>query len=239
VILYPAIDLLHGKCVRLTRGDFNQVIVYSDDPAATASEFAQAGASWIHVVDLDGARTGAPGNLESVRSITRTAGIKVQLGGGIRDAASVQRMLDAGVERCVIGTAALNAGVIEDVARSHAHAVAVGLDIDAGTVRVSGWTEDSGIKAEDLLGRLGSAGLRRVIVTDISRDGTLSGPNTELLRRTAGSGFSVIASGGIAWLEDLRLLAEEIPQLDGIIVGKAIYEKRFSVAEGVALLRDR
>ena len=237
--LYPAIDLLDGQCVRLTRGDFKRVTVYSDDPVRVAEKFAQAGARWVHVVDLNGARTGVPANLPLVRQIASVAGLRVQMGGGVRDADAAERMLANGISRCVIGTAALNSALLQELGRRFGDHVAVGMDVDAGTVRVEGWTEDSGVEIDAFLGRLREAKVVHLVVTDISRDGMLSGPNATLLRRVIGPDFRVVASGGISSLEDLRRLAIEAPELEGVIAGKAIYEKRLAVADAVALLQGQ
>ena len=234
--LYPAIDLLDGRCVRLRQGDFRQVTAYSDDPLEVARDFARDGAAWIHVVDLNGARTGVQSNLPLVRDLARMPGIRLQLGGGLRDAAAIGRALDYGVSRCVVGTAALDPVLLRQIAEQFAGRVAVGVDVAGGTVRVSGWTEDSGIGIETFLHELQEASVAHVILTDISRDGMLSGPNISLLARATGLGFGVIASGGVSSLEDLESLAAGLPELEGVIVGKALYEGRFTVKEALAVL---
>ncbi|HEV8132570.1 MAG TPA: 1-(5-phosphoribosyl)-5-[(5-phosphoribosylamino)methylideneamino]imidazole-4-carboxamide isomerase [Acidobacteriota bacterium] len=235
--LYPSIDLLGGKCVRLERGNFERVTVYSDRPAEIASEFARQGARWIHVVDLDGARTGVQSNLDCVREIAKTAGVQLQMGGGLRTAAAIKEVLQGGVARCVVGTAALDPKLLRELGREFAEKLAVGLDVEGGTIRVAGWTRDSGIRVEELLRELREASLRYVVVTDISRDGMLTGPNILLLKQAVSEGFRVIASGGVSSLADLELLAEKLPKLEGVIVGKAIYEKIFTVKEAIERLK--
>ncbi|HEY3131146.1 MAG TPA: 1-(5-phosphoribosyl)-5-[(5-phosphoribosylamino)methylideneamino]imidazole-4-carboxamide isomerase [Acidobacteriota bacterium] len=236
--LYPAIDLLGGKCVRLTRGDFKQVTVYSDDPLQTASEFAAAGARWLHVVDLDGARSGLQANLALVQQIAKIPGIKLQMGGGLRTGASVRKALQWGVSRCVLGTAALDRELLGKLGDEFGDKLAVGVDVEGGTVRVSGWTRDSGVTVEDFLAAMKEVSLRYVMVTDIVRDGTLAGPNVSLLKDVVKRGFQVLASGGVSSLADLELLAKELPQLEGVIVGKAIYEKIFTVSEALQCLKS-
>ena len=234
--LYPAIDLLDGKCVRLRKGDFREVTVYSEQPVQIAREFAEAGARWIHVVDLNGARTGVQVNLPIVREIAAVAGVKIQMGGGLRAADSLRKAFRYGAARCVVGTAALDPDLLREWGTEFGERLAVAMDVAAGSVRVAGWTEDSGLTVPSFLETLRQAGLKRVIVTDISRDGMLSGPNVALLNDVLKSGLSVIASGGISPSEDLSLLAAELPQLDGVIVGKAIYEGKISVADAIQAL---
>lgn len=235
--LYPAIDLLGGKCVRLTRGDFKQVTVYSDDPLKTASEFVEAGVRWLHVVDLDGARSGLQANLALVQQIAKIPGIKLQMGGGLRTGVSVRKALQQGVSRCVLGTAALDRELLAKLGDEFGDKLAVGVDVEGGTVRVSGWTRDSGVTVEDFLTAMREVSLRYVMVTDISRDGTLAGPNVGLLKEVVKKGFQVLASGGVSSLADLELLVKELPQLEGVIVGKAIYEKIFTVGEALQRLK--
>ncbi len=236
VILYPAIDLRGGKCVRLRLGDFSQETVYGEDPVAVAKHFIAQGATWIHVVDLDGARSGRPEQLDIVRQIA-ALGTPVQMGGGIRSAASLDRALEAGVARVVVGSALVKDEAFAAWALSeHSERVAAGIDARDGLVAVSGWEEASSIRATELAHRLTEQGCRWIVFTDIARDGTLQGPNIPALEEMiAASSVSVIASGGVATLGDLEVLST-LP-IDGVIVGKAIYEGQFSVAEGVAKLR--
>jgi len=238
--LFPAIDLRGGRCVRLHQGDYGQETVYGDDPVAQAVAFAEAGAGWIHVVDLDAARSGVAENRAVVAAIAEAVDVPVQTGGGIRsvDAASV--LFDAGVERVVIGTAALkDPDLVRTLTRDHR--VAVGLDAKSGEVATDGWLVGSGRTVLDVARSFADAGVDAFVVTDISRDGTLEGPDivglTEVLGATA---VDVIASGGVGTHDDLRDLAAvevEGRRLAGVIAGKAIYEGHVDVAEAVALLR--
>ena len=237
--LFPAIDLRDGRCVRLHQGDYRQETVYGDDPVAQAVTFAAAGAGWIHVVDLDAARTGVPENRAVVAAIAEAVDVPVQTGGGVRDRAAAEALFDAGVERVVIGTAALtDPDFVRDLAREHR--VAVGLDAKAGEVATDGWLVGSGRTVLDVARSFADAGVDAFVVTDISRDGTLEGPDLVGLRDVVeATPVGVIASGGVGTLDDLRALVAieaEGRRLAGAITGKAIYEGRFTVEEGVAVL---
>lgn len=234
--LYPAIDLRHGRCVRLFQGDFDQETVYGDDPVAVAKGYARAGARWVHVVDLDASR-GDGSNRDLVVRVAKEAGIPVETGGGVRDGS----LLDEGVQRIVLGSVAADEPdrAIE-LARRYPGRVAMGLDHWAGEVRTRGWEQGSGKQLHGLVARLGNDDVAAFIVTDISRDGALQGPDLDgyaaLLRETA---VPVIASGGVGSLDDLRQLAaieHDGRRLAGVIVGKALYEGRFSVDEALAVL---
>jgi len=236
--LYPAIDLRAGACVRLVQGDYARERVYGGDPLAVAKEFESDGASWIHVVDLDAARTGRPENRAVVAAIAGAVAIPVQAGGGIRDEFSAESLLGAGVARIVLGTAALeDPGLLRRVAHRHPGRVAVGLDARHGEVAVRGWTEGSGRALADVLAEVEDAPLGAVVVTDISRDGMLGGPDLDGLAAVlAATRHPVVASGGVGTLDDLRALAlvhAEGRSLAGAIVGMAIHEGLFSVREAV------
>ena len=238
--LYPAIDLRGGRCVRLVEGDFQRETVYGDDPVAVARSFADAGARWIHVVDLDAALTGEGINRPVVSRIAgavASAGVRVQSGGGVRSLADADELIGAGVARVVIGTAAVeNPDLVAEVARRWPGAVAVGLDHRAGEVRLRGWTEGAGRRVGDLVPRAVEAGASAVIVTDISRDGRLVGPDLDgLSALIAETGAPVIASGGVGSLADVEALAA-VEGLSGVIAGKAIYEGRLNVREALACL---
>jgi len=242
IALYPAIDLRAGRCVRLREGDYDQETVYDDDPVAVADGFAAAGARWIHVVDLDAARSGEPVNRGVVAAIAAAVaarGVQVQSGGGVRTESAAAALADAGVARVVIGTAALEdpALVRRIAARQPA---AVGLDGRSGALAVRGWLESAGTSVLDVLPRFEDAGVAALVVTEISRDGTLAGPDLDGLRAVvARTRVPVIASGGVASLDDLRAIAElEVDGrgVAGAITGKAIYEGRFTVAEALAAL---
>jgi phosphoribosylformimino-5-aminoimidazole carboxamide ribotide isomerase len=237
--LFPAIDLREGKCVRLAEGDFARQRVYWDDPVEVARGFLAAGARWTHVVDLDAARTGDPVNRDVVLAIAGIPGLKVQSGGGVRSLQDAAALLDGGVDRVVLGTAAVESpALVGDVARRWPGRVAVGLDHRDGEVRLRGWVEGGGRRVAELVPEAVAAGASAVIVTDIGRDGMLVGPDVVglagLLELT---GAPLIASGGVARLEDLRTLASVRSAgkgLAGAIVGKALYEGRFDVAEALA-----
>jgi phosphoribosylformimino-5-aminoimidazole carboxamide ribotide isomerase len=234
--LYPAIDLRDGRCVRLYQGNYDQETVYNDDPVAQAQAFAAAGCRWVHVVDLDAARTGVPTNRDAVAAIAAGVDIPVQTGGGIRSDDAAQAVFDAGVARVVVGTAALDD---PDFVRRLASrmAVAVGLDVRGREVAVRGWEEGSGRDIVDVLAEFVDAGVAAVIVTQIARDGTLDGPDLEGLSLVlASTPLDVIASGGVGTLDDLRALgALEVDgrRLAGVIVGRALYEGRFTLGDAL------
>ncbi|MFZ4720491.1 MAG: 1-(5-phosphoribosyl)-5-[(5-phosphoribosylamino)methylideneamino]imidazole-4-carboxamide isomerase [Ilumatobacteraceae bacterium] len=230
--LYPAIDLRDGKVVRLLQGDYDQQTTYGDDPVAVASSFADAGARWIHVVDLDAARSGSPVNRPVVAAIAAAlAGrASVQTGGGVRSVADAQVLADAGVARVVMGSAAVQDPSLVAEA-SKVVPVAVGLDHRSGEVAVHGWTEGSGVQLADALGWFPTAAA--FVITDIARDGMLTGPDVEgLAVAAAATSISVIASGGVSSLADIAAL-RAVPGIGGIITGKAVYEGRFTVAEAL------
>ena len=240
--LYPAIDLRGGRCVRLHQGDYGRETVYGDDPVAQALAFAEAGAGWIHVVDLDAARSGVAENRDVVAAIARAVDVPVQTGGGVRSIEAAHALFAAGVERVVIGTAALKD---PDLVRALAvdNRVAVGLDAKSGEVATDGWLVGSGRSVLDVARSFADAGVDAFVVTDISRDGTLEGPDlvglTEVLGATP---VDVIASGGVGRMSDLDALAAiEVDgrRLAGVIAGKAIYEGHVDVAAAVAALGGR
>jgi phosphoribosylformimino-5-aminoimidazole carboxamide ribotide isomerase len=234
-LLYPSIDLRGGHVVRLRQGDYAAETVYGDDGVAVATSFAEQGATWIHVVDLDAARTGEATNRDIVAAIVAAVSGRaaVQTGGGVRAVDDAKALADAGVTRVVMGSAAVrDPALVDDVAA--VVAVAVGLDHRAGDIAVHGWTEASGVQLADALGRFPSAAA--FVITDIERDGLLSGPDLAgLAAAVAATDVPVIASGGVATLDDVRALAA-IDGLHGIITGRALYEGRFTVAEAVGEL---
>jgi len=238
VILYPAIDLKEGRCVRLVRGAMSEATVFNDDPAAQARLFAAAGCRWLHVVDLDGAFAGAPRNRASIEAILAAVAIPVQLGGGIRDLATLEAWLGKGVERAILGTAALrNPALVKEACRLFPGRVAVGIDARGGRVAVEGWAETSDITALDLALRFEDAGVAAIIFTDIERDGMMQGGNIEqtaaLARRLE---TPVIASGGISTLAELRMLkAHEDDGVAGAILGRALYDGRIDLAAALAI----
>jgi len=239
--LYPAIDLLEGRCVRLYQGDYGRSTVYGEEPVAQALAFQAEGAPWVHVVDLDAARTGEPRNRDLVAAIAGALDVPVQTGGGVRSVEAAEALFAAGVSRVVLGTAALeDPALVRRLAA--AHPVAVGLDARGTEVAVRGWLEGSGADVVDLAVAFGDAGVDALVVTEIGRDGTLAGPDLEGLSRVlAASSIPVIASGGIGTLDDVRALAAlsvEGRTLAGAITGRAVYEGAFTVAEAVAATRD-
>jgi phosphoribosylformimino-5-aminoimidazole carboxamide ribotide isomerase len=245
VDLYPAIDLQGGRCVQLAQGDFARARDYGDDPVAVARSFVERGARWIHMVDLDAARTGEPLNRHLIAAVAAAVPVPVQAGGGVRSAEAADALLDAGVRRVVIGTAAFTVpGLVAEVAGRHPGAVAVGLDHrrTAGgrrEVAVAGWQEGSGVELMEAVDGLARAGARAVVVTDIGRDGMLGGADLEGMREVlagAPPDIDVIASGGVAAVADVIALAGLEAggrRLAGVIVGTAIYEGRLGVEEGV------
>jgi phosphoribosylformimino-5-aminoimidazole carboxamide ribotide isomerase len=236
VIIYPAIDLLGGRAVRLSQGDYTRVTVYNEDPVAQARSFAEQGAEWLHVVDLDGARDGVPGNLAVVERIVAEVGLPVQTGGGIRTHQTMQRLLDAGVSRMVLGTklATDREFVVEAVAR-FGPAVTAGIDARDGMVAIEGWREGTATPASELVRELTGLGIRHLVYTDISRDGMQTGVNVDAYEAIAeDAGFPVIASGGISSLEDLAALAALGPDvIEGAITGRALYEGAFRLKHAI------
>ncbi|HEY6533589.1 MAG TPA: 1-(5-phosphoribosyl)-5-[(5-phosphoribosylamino)methylideneamino]imidazole-4-carboxamide isomerase [Acidimicrobiales bacterium] len=235
--LYPAIDLRDGRAVRLYQGDYDRETVYNDDPVAQAEAFAAAGAEWIHVVDLDAARTGRPENRATIAAIAAAVDVPVQTGGGVRDEASAEALFTAGVHRVVIGTAALEQPAL--VGRLAARfPVAVGLDARGREVAVRGWEKGSGRDLLDVAAEFADVGVQALIVTEIGRDGTLAGPDLEGLSEVLdASQVPVIASGGVGALDDLRRLAElrsSDRTLAGAIVGRALYEGAFTLSQALA-----
>lgn len=240
MILYPAIDIRGGQAVRLTKGDYERETAYDADPVEAARRWAGGGAEFLHVVDLDGAREGAPRNLDAVRQIATTVNCPIQVGGGLRDAESVGAVLDAGAERVVIGTAALrDPGFLGEMLERHGERVVVSVDARGGRVALAGWTEASGEGVVEVVAALGERGVARFLCTSIEVDGTMEGPALEQLGEIAGATEAkVIASGGVGDLSDLEALAREAPaNVEGAIVGRALYERRFTVAEGISALR--
>lgn len=241
MILFPAIDLKDGACVRLKLGLMDQATVFNDNPGAQAKSFADAGAQWIHVVDLNGAFAGRPVNADAVKSILAAVPVPVQLGGGIRDLATIEAWLDAGIARVILGTIALrDPDLVKQACRRFPGQVAVGIDAKGGRVAVEGWAETSDLTVLDLALKFEDAGVSAIIYTDIDRDGVLTGPNTEATAALARAiSTPVIASGGVSSLDDLRALkAVESSGIAGVISGRAIYDGRIDVAQAIKLLAE-
>jgi phosphoribosylformimino-5-aminoimidazole carboxamide ribotide isomerase len=239
--LYPAIDLKDGACVRLKRGDMDEATVYGTDPAKQAEAFQQAGSRWLHVVDLNGAFAGRPVNHEAVQAILAAASIPVQLGGGIRDLAGIDTWLQAGVARVILGSAAVkNPILVHQACKSFPGRIAVGIDARDGFVATEGWAETSTLPAQDLARRFEDVGVSAIIYTDIARDGMLSGLNLEQTVALSNALTTpVIASGGVGSLDDLRALrsaAADAPGIEGVIIGRALYDGRIGIGSALDIL---
>ena len=236
MLIIPAIDLIEGQCVRLSQGDYDQKVVYGADPVLVAREFEAQGATWLHVVDLDGAKEGSPVNLEVVREIVRSTALKVEYGGGLRSVESVRLAMDCGIERAVVGSKiALDLKEAEKWFREFGDRIMASIDTKDGLVAVHGWEETAEIHGVELASQLQGIGCRRIMTTDIATDGMLRGPNVEWMKEMVDSvDISVIASGGVANLDDLKALIAT--GCEGAIVGKALYERRFSLSEALALV---
>ena len=240
MILFPAIDLKEGRCVRLIQGDMAQATGFSDHPADQAASFESQGFEWLHIVDLDGAFAGKPVNAEAVRAIVKRIKLPIQLGGGIRDIRTVEGWLEAGIRRVIIGTAAVkDPSFVREAARRFPGQVAVGIDARDGRVAVDGWASLSEMSAEELGLRFQDAGVAAIIYTDISRDGLLKGLNIESTLALANAlTIPVIASGGLASIEDIqRLTQPDCAVLEGAISGRALYDGRLDPTEALALIR--
>ena len=239
VIIFPAIDLKNGECVRLVRGDMAQATVFNDDPAAQARAFANHGFDHLHVVDLDGAFAGKPMNALAVEKILGAVKMSVQLGGGIRDMKTVSGWLEKGVSRVIIGTAAVrDPDFVREAARLYSGRIAVGIDARDGRVAVDGWAKTSDVSALELGRRFEDAGVAAIIYTDIARDGVLKGLNIEATLALAEAvSIPVIASGGLASIDDIRrLLQPDCARLAGAVAGRALYDGRLNPAEAIAMI---
>jgi len=220
--LLPAIDLKDGKAVRLTKGLMDSAKIYSDEPYELAKRFEQMGATWLHLVDLNGAFAGEPKNLEQIKKIRENCNLKLELGGGIRDEATIQQYLELGIDRIILGSIALkNPDFVKEMAKKYP--IVVGIDAIDGYVAVEGWADVSSMKATDLANEFANAGVEAIICTDVGKDGTLSGVNVEFTKEIAASGVSTIASGGVRDERDIIAL-REAKGIDGVIIGKAFYE---------------
>ena len=236
--LFPAIDLIGGCAVRLVKGDYAQKTVYSENPGEVARSFAAAGAKYLHVVDLEGAKDGGTPNLETIRNIVETGGLLVEVGGGIRSEEVIQKYLDAGVFRVILGTAAVqNPAFLEEMVQKYGEKIAVGVDIKDGMVAIKGWTEVSAESCFDFCEKLQKIGVKTIICTDISKDGLLSGTNLELYKELSEK-FSVdiVASGGVTTLDDVKKLADM--GMYGAILGKALYTGNIDLKAAVELTKE-
>ena len=238
MLLLPAIDLREGRCVRLYQGRPEAATIYSSDPVAVARDWVARGAPWLHVVDLDGAFAGRPQNMDVIAAIIKAVAVPVQVGGGIRTLASLTDLLAAGAVRVVLGTVAIaNPEVVTEAVARWGEQVVVGIDSREGMVAVEGWAATVAEEALDFARRMAALGIRRAVFTDISRDGTLQGPNIAATRTMAqGSGLKIIASGGISSLDDLRALRElAAAGVEGAILGRALYNGNFTLEEALAV----
>lgn len=235
--IFPAIDLYEGKAVRLFKGDYAQMTIYNEDPLVVAQDFVAQGAQQIHLVDLEGAKTGGTPNFEVIRRLRTETGLFCEVGGGVRSHEAIRRYLDAGIDRVILGTAAVTeAGFVEQAVRDHGDKIAVGVDIRDGMVAVKGWTERSSLEAFAFCERMQQIGVKTLICTDISRDGAMQGTNVELYRELSQRfDLQIVASGGVSSMEDVRRLAAM--DLYGAIVGKAYYTGALSLREAIEVAK--
>jgi phosphoribosylformimino-5-aminoimidazole carboxamide ribotide isomerase len=240
MIFFPAIDLKDGQCVRLLHGEMDKATVFNDDPAAQAKRFEQNGSKWLHIVDLNGAFEGQPVNGAAVDGILAAVGIPLQLGGGIRDMATIDAWLEKGVARVILGTVAVrDPDLVREACRRHPGRVALGIDARDGFVAVEGWAETAEITALEMAKRFEDAGAAAIIHTDIGRDGAMQGPNLDATRELAEAvSTPLILSGGVSSMDDLARVVASGAKLEGVISGRAIYDGRIDVAEAVAVLAE-
>ena len=241
MIIYPAIDIRGGRCVRLTEGRFDAETVFADDPAEMALKWAGLGAEFLHLVDLDGALAGEGKNVPVIERILKSVNIPVQLGGGIRNLETIEKLLELGVTRLILGSAAVkNPELVAEACKKYPGHIAVGIDAKNGEVAIEGWGQGSGVAATELAKKMASFGVETIIYTDISRDGMLSGVNVEATAALARAcGAPIIASGGVASLDDIRRVkAVEIDGVQGCIIGKAIYTGAVDLKEALALAKE-
>jgi len=240
MILYPAIDLKDGRCVRLRQGDMEQATVFNDDPAAQALSFQRQGFEWLHCVDLNGAFEGRSANTPAIRSILSSLSIPVQLGGGLRDRAGIEGWLEAGITRVILGTAAVrNPELVREAAKAHPGRIAVGIDARDGMVAVEGWAEASTLSAADLAKRFEDAGVAAIIFTDIARDGMMQGVNVEATASLARAVvIPIIASGGVNGVQDITRLSAAKAGIAGVVIGRALYNGRIDPVEALRLAAE-
>ena len=239
MILYPAIDLKDGNCVRLYKGEMDQATVFNDNPAAQAKAFQDAGCEWLHLVDLNGAFAGEPINGAAVEAILSATSVPAQLGGGIRDMATIERWLDKGLARVILGTVAVEQPeLVREAAKTFPGQVAIGLDARNGMIATRGWAEETNIEVTELAKQFEDAGVAALIYTDINRDGAMQGPNTDATAALApATSIPVIASGGVSSLKDLTALKATGAPLDGAISGRALYDGAIDLKEALDLLK--
>ncbi len=233
--IYPAIDMLGGKCVRLTQGRYDDSTVYGENPADVAKEWEQKGASWLHIVDLDGARAGEPVNLEAIKNIIKSVSIPIQLGGGIRTMEHIETLISMGISRVILGTSAVkNRQLVLNAVEKFGDKIAVGIDAKDGYVAISGWEQVSEFKAVEFAKIIEACGVKTIIYTDIATDGMLTGPNLEAMSEMANEvSINVIASGGVGKLDDVKNL---IPTgVSGAIIGRALYAGKLNLEDAICL----
>ena len=237
MLIFPAIDLFRGQAVRLLRGDYNQMTVYDPDPVNTAMKFKAAGAEWIHVVDLEGAKTGEAVNLETIINIHKTSGLKCEVGGGIRSLAVIERYINAGIDRVILGTAAVTEkNFVNEAVKNWGEKISVGVDIRGGQVAIKGWQESANIEALEFCSRMQDVGVTHIICTDISKDGAMKGTNISLYETlTSRLAIKITASGGVSTLEDVKALAKL--NLYGAIIGKAYYTGAIDLQEAIKVAK--
>ena len=240
MIFFPAIDIYQGKCVRLEKGDFEKKTIFNEDPVDQAKFFEDMGCNWIHVVDLDGAKNGSSSNFNIVEEISLKTNLKIQFGGGVRSIAKIKSLLDAGIERVVIGTKAINdISFLDVVCRDFPNKIVIGIDARKGKVSIEGWTKDSGINANELAINAEKKGVCAIIFTDIDKDGLMSGPNIpSTLEIAKAVNIPVIVSGGVSAIEDVIEIKEnEGSGIGGVICGRAVYDKKVDIKEALKILR--
>jgi len=233
--IYPAIDMLGGKCVRLTQGRYDDSTVYGENPADVAKEWQEKGSSWLHIVDLDGARAGEPVNLEAIENIIKSVSIPIQLGGGIRTMEHIKTLISMGISRVILGTSAVkNRQLVVDAVKKFGDKIAVGIDAKDGYVAISGWEQISEFKAVEFAKIIEALGVKTIIYTDIATDGMLTGPNLEAMNEMAREvGINVIASGGVGKLDDVKDL---LPTgVSGVIIGRALYAGKLNLEDAICL----
>ena len=237
MIIIPAIDIFHGHAVRLLRGNYDDMTIYDTDPVNTAMIFRNEGAKWIHIVDLEGAKSGGPVNIDTVMRIRESCGLKCEIGGGIRDMSSIGRYIESGVDRVILGTSATKEGFAREAVRIFGEKIAVGVDIRGGKVAVKGWLEDSGIDALTFCKRMQDDGVTTLIITDISRDGAMNGINTQLYAELSQTlSVNITASGGVSTLDDVKTLAGL--GIYGAIIGKAYYTGAVKISEALGAVKE-
>lgn len=240
MIFFPAIDIYQGKCVRLEKGDFEKKTIFNEDPVDQAKFFEDMGCNWIHVVDLDGAKNGSSSNFNIVEEISLKTNLKIQFGGGVRSIAKIKSLLDAGIERVVIGTKAINdISFLDVVCRDFPNKIVIGIDARKGKVSIEGWTKDSGINANELAINAEKKGVCAIIFTDIDKDGLMSGPNIpSTLEIAKAVNIPVIVSGGVSAIEDVIEVKEnEGSGIGGLICGRAVYDKKVDIKEALKIVR--